>query len=817
MHFNIIFIYLHPMRKFLCMNRTHILPLLFLLLLPLSAHAQQTARISGVVKTTGNEALPYANIRLVSSDDTTRVYGRSTDEEGKFSVAVPLGNYFMDISYIGFLKQEASVQLDGHVILPDILLAEDSQLMDEVVITAKSITYHAGGYIAEISANPFYKNYDLDQILLVTPGTNVVRDEISLYGKRVSKVYVDGREVRMQGTELMQYLRNFNGRNVRRMEVVAAGGVEEDAASAGSSIIKITTVKADDGGMFTAGHSSNHNSYIHYNTTNINARWRTGRWSTYLTGSFVKGNALSSQSLENSFHDSGRRLSTASSSKRYVPGNMHSTMGIGYDFDERNLVTVEGSFRSRRNHSRNITDTRQWESGATDFEQTTSGLSRDNNKTKIYNLSLNYTHLFNEKSTLVFAADRLQYEGEKNQENDYAYISGDSMQYKNRNNENNLIHTMAVNWEKTLGEKDKLTAGIKYTDLITQSNLDNLLLENGIEDEMASYIDRYDYSEQVYALFSKYACTFGAFNANVGVRLEHAVISPHSAINPENNRDQRYTDLFPEVAIHYNLHKEKGHRVTLQYNRSIGRPSMQSLNPLLIQQNEYSYTTGNPLLKPFYSNLYTSRLTLFDRFLVNISYSTSRNRTLYLGVVYPETDIIHTRPENGMKSRSLDMYMEYPIRFGSWGQLRLIGSYALYEEQFEEHHEQNASWDTGFSGTFRLPYDINVMADLRYSPPRRTLYTKYHASVYSNVVINKLLMNRRLTTSLMFGDIFNMIGGQRSDSFFNDYSQKQRGLSSTFTVMARVSYTFNWGNRSAKIRRASTANSSEQGRIGSEE
>ena len=799
------------------MKRTCTLSLLFLLLLlPFSALAQQTARITGMVKTTAGEALPFATVRLVNRADSTRVFGGSTDEEGKFSVAVPLGNYSMEISYIGFLKQEASVQLDGNVVLPDILLAEESQLMDEVVITAKSITYHAGGYIAEIAANPFYKNQDLDQILMITPGTNVVRDEISLYGKKVSKVYVDGREVRMQGAELMQYLRNFNGRNVRRMEVVAAAGVEEDASSAGSSIIRITTVKVDDGGMFTAGQSSNHNSYIHYNTTNINTRWRTSRWSTYLSGSFVKGNSLSSQSIENSFHDLGIRLLTESSSKRYVPGNMFSTLGIGYDIDARNLVTVEGSFRSRRNHSRNITDTRQWESGTTGFEQTTSGLSHDNNKAKIYNLSLNYTHLFNEKSSLVFTADRLQHDGEINQENDYAYISGDSMQYWNRNKEKNLIHTAAVNWERSLREKDKLTAGIKYSDLSTNSNMDYLLLENGIEDEMASYIDRYDYSEKVYALFSKYLFTYGTVNANMGVRLEHAVISPRSAINPERNREQHYTGLFPEVAIHYDLHKEKGHRITLQYNRSIGRPSMQSLNPLLIQQNEYSYTTGNPLLKPSYSNLYTSRLMLFDRFLLNISYTTSRNRPLYLGVVDTENDIIYTRPENGMKSRSLDIYMEYPLRFGSWGQLKLNGSYSLYKEQFEDQHKQNASWDTGFSGIFRLPYNINVMADLRYNPPRRTLYAKHHSSVYSNVIINKLLMNRKLTASLMFGDIFNMIGGQRSDSFFNDYSQKQRGLSSTFTVMARVNYTFNWGNRSAKIRRASAGNRSEQGRISSE-
>lgn len=108
------------------------------------------------------------------------VNGGSTDEEGKFSVALLMGTYFMEISYIGYQKQEISIKVDEHVLLPDIQLVEETQLMDEVVITAKSITYHAGGYIAEISANPFYRNYDLDQILILTPGTNVMRDEISV-------------------------------------------------------------------------------------------------------------------------------------------------------------------------------------------------------------------------------------------------------------------------------------------------------------------------------------------------------------------------------------------------------------------------------------------------------------------------------------------------------------------------------------------------------------------------------------------------------------------------------------------------------------
>ena len=358
---------------------------LILLLLAISVNAQQVLRLSGVVKTTAGGALPYANIRLVNESDTTKFYGVSTDNEGKFSMTASPGIYSLEISYIGYMKQTASVQLDKDVTLPEIILAEDNQMMDEVVVTAKNITYHATGYVAEISANPFYRNYDLDQILILTPGTNVVRDEISLYGKRVSKVYVDGREVRMQGTDLMQYLRNFNGRNVRRMELLATGG-----------------------------HSSNHNSDIHYNTTNINTRWRTGKWSTYLIGSFGKGKSSSSNNVENIFHNSGNRLLTEDSSTGKTPGNISSTVGLGYDIDDCNLITVEGIFRSRRNSSRIFTDTRQWESDATGFEQTTSGFSNNNNNAKIYNLSLNYTYLFNEKSSLVFTADRVQNDGEKN-------------------------------------------------------------------------------------------------------------------------------------------------------------------------------------------------------------------------------------------------------------------------------------------------------------------------------------------------------------------------------------------------------------------
>ncbi|MGV8139167.1 MAG: outer membrane beta-barrel family protein [Mangrovibacterium sp.] len=782
-----------------------------------SIHAQQTANVSGIVKTTANETLPYTNIRLVNSTDTTKVYGGSSNDEGAFSVPVPHGRYSMEISYIGYLKYISSVQVDKDVVLPDIILAEDSKLMNEIVITAKSITFKPNGYIADISINPFYKNYELDDILKLTPGTYANNREIKVYGKAVSKIFVNGREIRLQGEELIQYLKNFNGRNVKQMEVIASSGVEEDASSAGSSIIKITTVRAEDGGAFTAAISSNNGSSTHFGTANVNTQWRSGKWSTYLIGTFIKGKSNTSNRVESNFNNSGNTMITETSSKGKVPGNVLSTIGVGYDIDNNNLISVEGFFRSMRNDSHSILNTKQRNQSLADFGQTASGFSNNDNRLKNYNVSLNYTHLFNKESLLVFKLDRFQNDGKNSQNNEYVYVNEDHMQYKSQNEEQNLIYTAGINFEQSFNKgENKLVAGLKYSDISSESNTDYTLLNNGILDGNASYVDRYKYSEQVYALFSKYSFVYKAVSANLGFRLEHAVISPRSDINPERNEKSHYTDLFPEAGVYFNINKEKGHSIALQYNRAVFRPSMYSLNPLLKQESEYRYSSGNPLLKPSYSSLYSSRFTFFDRYLTNITYSVSKNRSIILGNVDADSDIIYTRPENGLKNKSLDIYMEYPLRIQSWGRLKLTGSYFFNESRFEDDKENNTSWDLGLSGMFRFPYDINIMTDISYGPPRKSLYTKSYSHVYSNININKSFLNRQLIVTLLFTDIFNMIGSQRTDSFFNDYSQKSKNTFDTFSVMARISYNLGWGNKSAKIHRTSSGNSTEQGRISSD-
>ena len=168
--------------------------------------AQEVYRVSGKVETLNGETLPGANVKLTNAKQGGEMSGASTDADGTFSIPVAKGTYQLEISFVGYVTYVSSVEVKEDVRLPVITLGEDAQLMDEVVVTARTVTYHSNGYIAEIFKNPFYKNQDMSAILRMTPGTRVTMQGLEAYGNSISKVYLNGRELRLRGQELLDYL-----------------------------------------------------------------------------------------------------------------------------------------------------------------------------------------------------------------------------------------------------------------------------------------------------------------------------------------------------------------------------------------------------------------------------------------------------------------------------------------------------------------------------------------------------------------------------------------------------------------------------------
>lgn len=786
------------------------------LFLPFLLQAQSTVKISGTTKTTENIALSNANVRFENISNKNLSFRTTTQKDGTFYVSIPRGSYLLEISYVGYVSYFTTVNATDKIVLPDIVLGTESKLMKEVVVTAKSITFNPTGYIANIAMNPFYKNYDLDDILKLTPGTNTTIRDITVNGKIISKIYINNREIHLSGEELIYYLKNYNGKNVKQMEVISSAGAENDASSMGGAIIKITTNSVEDGGRLSSYMMSNNGKSSHFLTPGVNVEWRKGKWSVYYIGSaMLHGTSNTTDENYTLFYSTGNANTTYNRSHYNIPHNYYSNLGFGYDFNQNNLLTFEGFFRDNRFNNNSATQTYQNTAQTNVSQQMTTGLMSNTGTGKQNSLSMNYTHFFNKKSQIIFKLDRLQRNTDNNQTNSFQYTAiGNNTEVNNQNTERNLIYTASSDFENSNSNGNKLTAGIKYSYINDKSNTDYKYYANNIPDNTHSYIDLYKYNEQVYAMYGKYNLSYKKFSSAFGFRIEHSILSPQSYINTNNNHTSHYTDFFPEIDIQYNINKDKGHSISINYTRSIQRPRMEDLNPLIKQVNEYLYTTGNPYLKPVYCNNFQISSILFNKYTLHVDYRHYTDEVIPIGTTGTENpEVVYTQPQNGLDWKSLNVYLEIPVIIQRFANIKFSGRYNIGHEKYQSDESNSQSWGTSMSAMFRLPYQFNVMANISYSRTIHSLYSKYIECPTIFFNINKSFLKKRLMASVLFNDILKSDGSKQTKSYYDTYYQNTKNTYNNFIIGFSLRYSLNWGNNQAKINRNDAGSLNEQGRL----
>ena len=106
--------------------------LLSLMAISLGAVAQ-SGRIKGTVKTADQAPAAFVNVVLKGTNK-----GVNTDANGNYSIkGIQPGSYTLLISFIGLESKEVSIEVtsDQTTVIPVIVLNEDSQKLDEIVIT----------------------------------------------------------------------------------------------------------------------------------------------------------------------------------------------------------------------------------------------------------------------------------------------------------------------------------------------------------------------------------------------------------------------------------------------------------------------------------------------------------------------------------------------------------------------------------------------------------------------------------------------------------------------------------------------------------
>jgi hypothetical protein len=75
------------------------------------SYAQTNVTVSGTIKDKNTKSvLPFVNVVLKAEKDSSFVSGTVTNEEGRFSLSkVKSGNYFLEVSYIGYTRKRQSL------------------------------------------------------------------------------------------------------------------------------------------------------------------------------------------------------------------------------------------------------------------------------------------------------------------------------------------------------------------------------------------------------------------------------------------------------------------------------------------------------------------------------------------------------------------------------------------------------------------------------------------------------------------------------------------------------------------------------------
>jgi len=195
---------------------------LYTLLLLLTSYVSfgQNVSITGVVRDSkDNTALPGATVSLTRIPDSVRV-GSITNNEGRFILERPAGQYVLRVSFLGYQNLQRTIQVAAAPInLGNLALTISTNQLKEVKIEGKTPQAVQKGDTTELNAQAFKTNPDanVEDLVQKMPGITVQDGQVKAQGENVQRVLVDGKAY--FGDDVNATLRNLPAEVVDKIQV----------------------------------------------------------------------------------------------------------------------------------------------------------------------------------------------------------------------------------------------------------------------------------------------------------------------------------------------------------------------------------------------------------------------------------------------------------------------------------------------------------------------------------------------------------------------------------------------------------------------
>ena len=719
----------------------------------------QTYRLSGCVQDENRQPVEVANVLLKQAKDSAYITGMLTDTQGCFSFDQPLGEYLLHITLIGSEDLYVPVVLRGNKNVGELTLKSSSALLDEVTVTAARpvikrlvdrVVFDAHNTIASAGGSAL-------DLLREVPGLQVGQNSIGIIGKGGIRVYINDRETKLSGDELIDYLRSYDASQILKVEVITTPPSKYDAAgNAGIINIRLKSRPKDYvGGTASASYSAGEKDNYGYGGVSLNLS--KGRVSSFLNGGTTQGN-----------------YETREKNYRYFPQNTWNSRAdyINYmnSFYLQGGVDVSlerdwsAGMQAIYNHSapkpgNALSWTEVYDASTAVLDSLLYSNSDKDTGSDRLNLNFHTDKVWDDKGKkMTWDVDYLR----DNRDENMGFLSKtllpDGTEIPGTNFDYNYLQHRKVDVVSSAFdfilpfEKYKITAGAKVSFTNTRNGINY-----DTSDPTLVQDDYFRYKEQIYALYADYSREYSErFSMQLGLRMEHTRTTGISeAKDTEDKHD--YTRLFPTVYLLYS--PTDGHALNFSFSNRISRPSQNMVNPFPFYQNKYTYACGREDLKPSYTYNAELGYTLKNNFNVSAYYSYSDDVFFQVVDLDAETNVTSFLWENFMKTHAFGLNNSYTFR------TKWLQAYAQHGVSYRRTtssaattspKEKGWAYNASLRNTFFFNEKKTLLATLSGSYSSRQYQGIYLMSPTYSISAGMLyrLLNNKLSLSLNVNNLF---------------------------------------------------------------
>ena len=763
--------------------------------------AGTTYKVVGtLIDSSKNEALVYVNVTLLTKEDSSFVKGAISDMNGYFEVKeVPAGEYYLRVSYVGYLTRFIPVTVTNNTALGAINMRQGAAQLRTVKITAARPLYSMEGekMIYNVADDPSIQSGTTTDALQNAPGVEVdIEGNITLRGVSSVEIWVNDKPSKLTAENLKTYLETLPANALDRIETITNPSAKY--ATDADAVINIIT--------------SAHIKKNHFISFGVNAATQPnfGPWLSYtwanekLSINFFAGGRFSNRQSDatgwsrtydkDPLHpnDTNYRIlaqqdtSSSRSFSRNVSGNFG--LNIDYEIDSTSDIGFwsnfnfdnSGSYDSvwyRREMITPAASIYQYNQANNQNGLSIFGMFGGNYTKKFdkwgHNLRVfmfgnvsgghnytNYSRIFTQTDT----ADQYN-------QNTYKY-------YDNSNHSTNL--NINARYNRPYSQNGEMSYGLGYNlsnserdyrpYLLAEAYVDGVtILDETLYDALRRYV--YSNLENSVSADVNWTHRWGGFTLQLGMgaRLTNSNFSYSETITlPGDEFSKFYITYNP--SIHLSYRTEAMHNFKLSYTLRMRNPSGSQLTTFRTY-TEDSYSTGNRDLGQSYTHNAEAGWTKFYSFG---SIGLEGYGRLSTGEIDNLTDITdaadayigriisYSTPYNIGSSWRYGASLNATYRPSGFFNLRLYAN--LYDYGYSMQYDklgQEPYTASKWSYSFRLnmwtkvfnKYQIHASAN--YSSPTLGLMSVRSARYWVNCGVRADFFNRKLSAFVNIQDIFN--------------------------------------------------------------